>query len=170
MARRKVNFPPNQNALKRGLKGQQRGMRELTHRRRCTADYRAVIPVFHGQFVCGGGRKLIVAPDGTAMPAIAPRFNVDNVLVKALARGFRWRKLLDNGTYSTIKEIAAKEQVDVSYVAEVLRLTLLAPDVIEIILDGRQPPAWQLRRFRNSFPVEWQAQRDALSGERFLGN
>ena len=109
-----------------------------------------------------GGRKIIVAPDGSAMPAAAPRFHVDNVLVKALARGFRWRKLLDNGTYRTIKEIAAKERVDVSYIAEVLRLTLLAPDLVEISLDGRHPPAWQLRRFRKSFPVEWQAQRDAL--------
>ena len=75
-----------------------------------------------------GGRKLIVAPDGTAIPAAPRRFNVDNVLVKALARGFRWRKLLDNGTYSTIKEVAAKERNDASYVADVLRLTLLAPD------------------------------------------
>src|SRR5438477_4784260 len=100
-----------------------------------------------------GGRKLIVAPDGSLMSAASPRFNVDNVLVKALARGYRWRKLLDNGTYCTIKEIAAKERVDVSYIAEVLRLTLLAPDVVEIILHGRQAPGWQLRRFRNSFPV-----------------
>src|SRR6478735_3269172 len=82
-----------------------------------------------------GGRKLIVAPDGSLMSVASPRFNVDNVLVKALARGFRWRKLLDDGTYSTIKEIAAKEQVDVSYIAEVLRLTLLAPDLVQIILD-----------------------------------
>ncbi len=111
-----------------------------------------------------GGRKLIVAPDGSLMSAATPRFNVDNVLVKALARGFRWRKLLDNGTYSTIKEIAAKERVDRSYIAEVLRLTLLAPDMVEMILDGRQPPGWQLRRFRKSFPLEWQAQRDALRG------
>ena len=59
-----------------------------------------------------GGRKLIVAPDGSLMSAATPRFNVDNVLVKALARGFRWRKLLDDGTYSTIKEIAAKEKID----------------------------------------------------------
>jgi hypothetical protein len=87
-----------------------------------------------------GGRKLIVAPDGSAMPAIAPRFDVDNVLVKALARGFRWQKLLDRGTYSTIKEIATKERVDASYVGDVVRLTLWAPDIIEIILDGRQPP------------------------------
>ena len=111
-----------------------------------------------------GGRKIVVAPDGSAMPAAARRFHVDNVLVKALARGYRWQKLLDNGIYSTIKEIAAKERIDVSYIAEVLRLTLLAPDVVEIILDGCQPRGWQLRRFRNSFPLEWEAQRDALRG------
>src|SRR3954463_11192569 len=115
-----------------------------------------------------GGRKLIVAPDGSLMSAASPRSNVDNVLVKALARGFRWGKLLDNGTYSTIKEISAKERVDVSYIAEVLRLTLLAPDVVEMVLNGRQPPGWQLRRFRNSFPIEWQAQRNALRGYRPL--
>ena len=99
------------------------------------------------------------------MPAAPPRFNVDNVLVKALARGFRWRKLLDDGTYSTIKEIAAKERIDASYVADVLRLTLLAPDIVEMILDGRQPPGWQLHRLRKSFPLEWQAQRDALAAD-----
>lgn len=111
-----------------------------------------------------GGRKLIVAPDGNAITALSSVVHVDNVLVKALARGFRWRKLLENGTYSTIKEIAAKERVDVSYIAEVLRLTLLAPDLIEAILDGLQPLGWQLRRFRKSFPVEWQAQRNTLRG------
>ena len=109
-----------------------------------------------------GGRKLIVAPDGTSLPAATARFNVDNVLVKALVRAFRWRKLLDTGTHSTIKELAAKERVEVTYIAEVLRLTLLAPDLVELILDGRQPVGWQLRRFRQSFPIEWQAQRDAL--------
>lgn len=109
-----------------------------------------------------GGRKIIVAPDGSAIAAAAPRSNMDNVLVKALARGFRWRKLLDNGTYSTIKELAAKERGDVTYIAEVLRLTLLAPDLVEIILDGRQPSEWQLRRFRKTFPIEWQAQRDTF--------
>src|SRR3954452_24205230 len=87
-----------------------------------------------------GGRKLIVAPDGSFMSAASPRVNVDNVLVKALARGFRWRKLLDNGTDFTIKEIAAKERVALSYIADVLRLTLLARDVVDIFLGGRQPP------------------------------
>jgi hypothetical protein len=109
-----------------------------------------------------GGRKLIVAPDGTATPAIAPRIQIDNVLVKALARAFRWQKLLDAGTYCTIKEIATKEKVDASYVGDVLRLTLLAPDMIEMILDGRQPPGLQFERLRNSFPLEWQTQRDGI--------
>src|SRR4051794_8135208 len=109
-----------------------------------------------------GGRKIIVAPDGTAIAATPPRFRVDNTLVKALARGFRWRRLLDNGTYSTIKEVAAKERVDLSYVAEVLRLTLLAPDIVETILVGQQPAGWHLRRFRKSLPIEWRAQRDVL--------
>jgi hypothetical protein len=106
-----------------------------------------------------GGRKLMVAPDGSLMSAATPRFKMDKVLVKALARGFRWRKLLDKGTYSTIKEVAAKERTDASYVADVLRLTLLAPDLVEMILDGRQPPGWQLHRLRKPFPLDWQTQR-----------
>ena len=109
-----------------------------------------------------GGRKLIVSPDGAAMPAVAPRQNIDNVLVKALARAFRWQKLLDGGVYSSIKEIAAKEKIDPSYVGDVLRLTLLAPDIVEMILDGRQPPDLQFQKFRKSLPLEWQAQRGAL--------
>ncbi len=111
-----------------------------------------------------GGRKLIVAPDGTAMPATAPRFDVDNVLLKALARGFRWQKLLDKGTYSTIKEIAAKEKIDASYVGDVLRLTLLAPDIVEMILDGRQPPTLGFEALRKFLPPLWEEQRRAIRG------
>jgi hypothetical protein len=109
-----------------------------------------------------GGRKIIVAPDGSAVPAAPPRYQVDHILAKAVVRGFRWRKLLDNGTYSTIKDIAVHERIDRSYVGDVLRLTLLAPDVVENILDGRQPRTWQLHQFRRSFPIEWQVQREAL--------
>src|SRR3977135_3004287 len=109
-----------------------------------------------------GGRKLSAAPDGSPMAAASPRFNVDNVLVKALARGFRWRKLLDNGVYTTIKEVAAEERQDASYVADGPRLTFLAPDLVEMILNRRQPPRWQLHQLRKPFPLEWQAQREAL--------
>lgn len=112
-----------------------------------------------------GGRKIIVAPDGTAIAAAAPRFKVDNVLVKALARGFSWRKLLDGGSYSTIKEIAAKEGIDVTYIADVLRLTLLAPEIVEMILDGRQPPTLQFGQLRKPFPLVWDEQRRVICGK-----
>src|SRR3954452_18480200 len=112
-----------------------------------------------------GGRKLIVAPDGILISAATPRFNVDNVLVKALARGFRWRQLLDGGTYSTIKEIAGKENIDASYVGDVLRLNLLAPDIVEMILDGRQPPGLQFEKLRKSLPLVWKEQHGMIYAE-----
>jgi hypothetical protein len=112
-----------------------------------------------------GGRKLIVAPSGSAMAAAPQRPNVDNVLLKALTRAFRWQKLLDQGTCSTIKELATKEKIDPSYVGDVLRLALLAPDIVESILDGRQPPMLQFEALRRSLPLVWEDQRKAIRGE-----
>ena len=60
-------------------------------------------------------------------------------MVKAIARAFRWRDMLESGKYATIREIAAAEKINESYVGRVLRLTLLAPDIVEAILSGRQP-------------------------------
>ena len=83
-----------------------------------------------------GGRKLVLAPYGT--PETRPMFRrqVNNAMVKAIARAFRWRKMLETGTHATIAEIAATEKVNDSYVGRVLRLTLLAPDIVEAILGG----------------------------------
>ncbi len=97
-------------------------------------------------------------------PAPPKRTQVDNVLLKALARAFRWQKLLDSGACSTITEIAAREKIDRSYVGDVLRLTLLAPDIVEMILDGRQPPALQFEALRKSLPLLWEEQRKAIRG------
>jgi hypothetical protein len=108
-----------------------------------------------------GGRKVIVAPDGSASPASSRRANFDRVLVKAIARAFRWQKLLDDGTYATIKEIATEERIDKSYIGDVLRLTLLAPDIVEAILDGRQSPRLQFEHLRQPLPSEWSRQREA---------
>ena len=85
-----------------------------------------------------GGRKLVIAPGGAETSAPV-RHRVDNAMVKALARGFRWRKLLDTGVYGSIDEIAENEKINSSYVGRLLRMTLLAPDIVEAILDGRQP-------------------------------
>ena len=98
-----------------------------------------------------GSRKAIVTPVGTLFMPV----RVDITLVKALARAFRWRRMLETGAVVTIREIAAKEQINESYVSRVLRLTLLAPVIVEAILDGRQVPEMTLPVLIGTFPVEW---------------
>ncbi len=98
-----------------------------------------------------GSRKTIVTPAGTLpMPA-----RVDITLVKALARAFRWRKLLETGRYTTIDELARAEKINASYVSRLLRLTLLAPEIVEATLDGRQPAAVTLPVLMKGFPAAW---------------
>ena len=106
-----------------------------------------------------GGRKLVLAPDGT--PETRPMFRrqVNNAMVKAIARAFRWRKMLETGTHATIAEIAATEKVNDSYVGRVLRLTLLAPDIVEAILGGRQPAEMTLATLTRPFPILWESQK-----------
>jgi hypothetical protein len=108
-----------------------------------------------------GGRKLVFAPDGTNATT-TPIRRVDNAMIKAIARAFRWREMLEDGTHATIAEIAAAEKINESYVGRVLRLTLLAPDIVETILAGRQPPGLQLDRLMKRFPALWPAQRSEL--------
>jgi hypothetical protein len=109
-------------------------------------------------FTKRGGRKLVMSPNGASMVA-SPRPRVDNTMVKALARAFRWRKLLETGAFATAAEIAAAENINAAYVGRVLRLTLLAPDIVEAILDGRQPAAITLSALMRPFPVSWREQR-----------
>lgn len=108
-------------------------------------------------FTKRGGRKQIVLPDGASSWA-PPRARVDNTMVKAIARGFRWRKLLETGVHTTIEDIAAAEKISASYVSRILRLTLLAPSIVEAILDGRQGPEMTLATLMKPFPVEWEGQ------------
>ena len=104
-----------------------------------------------------GGRKLVITPEGmTAAPT--PRARIDSALLKALARGFRWRKLLETGNFSTIEEIAEVENINPSYVSRVLRLTLLAPEIVEATLAGRQPEELTMARAMQPFPAEWARQ------------
>jgi len=103
-----------------------------------------------------GRRKLILTPGG-----MAPRsaLAADTTLVKALARAFRWRRMLETGRYSTIDELAVAEKINSSYVSRLLRLTLLAPEIVEAILDGRQAEGITLPGLMEPFPVEWERQR-----------
>jgi hypothetical protein len=111
-----------------------------------------------------GGRRLVLAPDGADVTAARVARHIDNAMVKAIARAFRWREMLENGTHATIAEIAAAEKIHESYVGRVLRLTLLAPDIVEAILGGRQPMGLQLEALLRRFPVGWREQRTELLG------
>jgi hypothetical protein len=103
-----------------------------------------------------GGRKRIVAPDGSEIvPTSKP--HPDGALVKALARAHRWQRILESGEYATLAELADAERISRSYVSRVLRLTLLAPDIVERILDGR--PTASLPQLLKPFPFEWQKQK-----------
>ena len=108
-----------------------------------------------------GGRKTVITPDGHAWEASAPL--VDRTLVRALARAFRWQRLLGEGVYGTFDELAKAEHVSQSYVSRVLRLTLLAPDIVEAILDGRQPEGMRLEDLLEGLPVEWTQQSECLA-------
>ena len=116
-----------------------------------------------------GGRKQIIGPDGEPVRASGDAAGVattrgDPALVKALARAFRWRRMLEEGRYGSIRELAAAERMERTLVTRTLSLTLLAPDIVEAILDGREPLAPPIASFRRGFPDAWEAQRLALAG------
>jgi hypothetical protein len=113
-----------------------------------------------------GGRKLVLAPGGEALTAAPVHRRIDTGIVKAVARAFRWRELLESGEYSTIREIAAAEKINDSYVSRVLRLTLLAPEIVESMLNGRLPSGLQLEDLMKRFPVDWSAQREAFGFQK----
>ncbi len=101
-----------------------------------------------------GGRKAMIMPDG-----LEPAGKPDNTLVKALARAFRWKRMLESGEFASISELAEREGIAFTYMARVLRLSLLSPEIVEAILDGRQGPEVTLARMLEPFPPEWQLQR-----------
>jgi hypothetical protein len=115
-----------------------------------------------------GGRKQIIGPDGAVArqgecgAGVIP-VHGDPALIKALARGFRWRRMLEEGRYASISEMAKAEGIERGYVGSLLRLTLLAPEMVEAILDGRQPAGGPLPGLRAGVPVGWGEQRKALS-------
>jgi hypothetical protein len=104
-----------------------------------------------------GGRKAMVTPG-----VLALEHRQDTTLIKAVARAFRWRRMLESGHLSTINELTAAEKINSSYVSRVLRLTLLAPDIVEAILDGRQPEGMTLPALMQPFSEAWRRQRGAL--------
>lgn len=107
-----------------------------------------------------GGRKEMQLPDGAK-----PSRRADSALIKALARAFRWKRMLELGEFATIAELAEREGIAFTYMARVLRLTLLAPDIVEAISDGRLRPEVTLARVLEPFPLNWTLQMDEFSGQ-----
>jgi hypothetical protein len=107
------------------------------------------------------GRRTVVTPVCDGTDGTTPT-RADPALVKALARAFRYQRLLDAGRYGSISEMAAAERIERGYLGSLLRLTLLAPDIVEAILDGRQPNQPTLPLLLEPFPTCWAAQRRAF--------
>jgi hypothetical protein len=101
-----------------------------------------------------GGRKEMHLPESATHS-----LRTDKTLVKALARAFRWKRMIDTGRYATITDLAAHEGIAPSYLTRILRLTLLAPDIVDTILEGRQGPEVTLARLMDGFPEEWERQK-----------
>jgi len=101
-----------------------------------------------------GGKKEMQMPEGATHSR-----RTDNTLVKALARAFRWKRMLESGEFATIAELAEREGIAPSYMTRVLRLTLLAPDIVEAILNGKQGPKVTLAQVLEPFPLDWRLQR-----------
>ncbi len=107
-----------------------------------------------------GGRKEMRLPDGAAQPS-----RTDNTLVKALARAFRWKRMLESGEFATIAELAEREGIAAPYLTRTMRLAQLAPDLVETILDGRQPRDLTLEALRGQIPEDWSKQVKTLLPE-----
>jgi hypothetical protein len=108
-----------------------------------------------------GGRKRIVAPDGNEL-APARSSQPDGALVKALARAWRWQRMLDEGVYTSVSEIGDTENISKSYVSRILRLALLAPDIVQWILAGRTDHALMLEKLERPLPASWTEQRAVI--------
>jgi hypothetical protein len=108
------------------------------------------------------GRKVLVTPDrGMLAPASMSRILPHSAMIRALARAFRWRRLIESGVHATVLEVAAAEQINPSYISRILRLSTLSPEVVEATVEN--PSSFPLDRVMKPFPVEWAAQTRQLS-------
>ena len=103
-----------------------------------------------------GGRKLIITPEGAVAPTPKPRR--DETLVRALVRAHQWRRQIESGRAKSITDLAEQEGVTDAYVCRLLPLTCLSPDIVEAILDGRQPKGLRLAEMLGNGPLAWEEQ------------
>ena len=122
-------------------------------------DGKTVIITVPINFQRHGSRKIIIAPkeEDEEAPHKARR---DYTLIKAVARAHRWKEMLETGKYASLVELSNAEKINGSYLSRILRITLLAPDIIESILNGQEPKTISLTKLMEPFPTEWERQRE----------
>lgn len=107
----------------------------------------------------------MVVTEGEAAPVSAAKHTAcegsgaNPTLVEALAKAHRWQAQLESGEYATIEDLGHAVRCDRTYVGRILRLTSLAPDIIEAILRGEEPEGLSLEKLRKDLPVRWDEQR-----------
>jgi hypothetical protein len=108
-----------------------------------------------------GGKTVIVLPDGSR-GVVRREATIDNTMIKVIARGLRWQRLLYDGTYATIEDLAAAEKINPSYVSRILRLAYLSPTVVQAILEGSHPAWLTMKDLLEPFPMDWKQQEKKL--------
>jgi hypothetical protein len=111
-----------------------------------------------------GGRKQVVTP-ADATPWMPRPARMDSTLVKAVVRAHRWRDMLESGRYATVRDLAKAESINESYLSRILRLTLLAPDIIQAILEGQQSTDLELDSLLGPIPLSWKQQHAQFLGK-----
>lgn len=107
------------------------------------------------------GNTVIVLPDGSR-GVVRREATIDNTMIKVIARGFRWQRLLYDGTYATIEDLAAAEKINPSYVSRIMRLAYLSPRVVQAILEGSYPAWLTMKNLLEPFPMDWKQQEKKL--------
>ncbi len=105
------------------------------------------------------GRKRIIMPETIDGKYDEP-LPVQNSVAQALIKSFAWSEILETNQVKSITELAGRIGVDGSYVTRILKLSTLAPDIIEAIFNGEEPDGLSLTKLTKSFPMNWQEQRD----------
>lgn len=113
-----------------------------------------------------GHRTVLAPPEGSPTP---PRQILDIPLLKALGKALYWQRRLDTQEMPDAAAIAKAEGLDKTWVNETLRLALLAPDIVEAILQGKQPVTLTLQAVRQGVPACWAEQRRLFEFEAPVG-
>lgn len=126
-------------------------------------DGEAVLVHVPIQFRKRNGRRLIVTP-GAPPTKAQPRRDTNETLVEAVAKAYHWQEQIESGRYASLEDLAKGLKLDRSYVGRMMRLTSLAPDIVEAIVRGKEPDGISLRQLRDGVPLCWQEQRDSWIG------